>query len=419
MKKYLIILLSLLLLFFTGCKSEESTPLDRSYNMALVFSGVNNNPVLDTSIRELSQLSSLEGSAYSFILADATPSAVCSGTVPVVSDRGYSEAMLERVHASVSADILSQLKSAAPDAPEGDLADAISLAVRTIRANVNDERTDLLVVYSSGISTSGLLNLVETPVYLLDVDRSVADLSEVLDWDLTGIQVVWYCCGDVSGTDQPPLSHTERATLKNFYQRLFQSKGCQAVEFRDDLPLDEAYHYSQPVSVMATEGVSSLLKVVDHSDLQEDEGQLFAEGSLLSFREEELRFLPDSTKLADTASAREALSGVISYLEANPDMHLLICGTTTSAGEKDSCRAFSLRRAKAVYKLLSEAGISKKRLHPLGCGWSSCLYQHDRTADGELDESVAPLNRSVVLLDYHSEAAGRIEASMKEGLLRS
>jgi outer membrane protein OmpA-like peptidoglycan-associated protein len=102
-------------------------------------------------------------------------------------------------------------------------------------------------------------------------------------------------------------------------------------------------------------------------------------------------------------------------MEAHPTFTLLICGTTTSAGEKDSCLAFSEARANSVRDLLVSSGVDPAQIQTLGCGWSSSLYVPDRASDGTLDETIAPQNRSVKLVDYDSDTAAQILSSLTAG----
>lgn len=406
----------------TGCgnNEDEAVALNQPYNVSFVTVIANNNPVLDTGIEELAQLSEVAGTTYSFILADSTPSVICDGSVPDFSDRGYSEDMVKRAQSSVVADIIGQLDTAEPDSDEVDIAAATSLAVRNLRANQIEGRDNILVYYGSGVSTSGLIDMTAVPVCDLDVETSAATLANTMNLDLTGIKkVIWYCCGDVAGSDQAPLSDNEKKIMKEFYNTWLTNMGVDEVIFMDDVPLDGEYSFDYQVSVMETEGTQSGLsaKVVSFEEVEEAEQEeileeVFANGDILSFDDKSIAFLPDSTELADADAAMEALSYVISYMETHPEFTVMICGTTTSAGEPDSCIAFSEKRALAIRSLLIEkAGIDESRIVTLGCGWSSCLYVNDRGADSYLDEN-APLNRSVKLVDYNSEIASEIKKSL-------
>lgn len=423
MKKMMCMLLALGLVscVCTGCGNTEDAPiaLNQPYNVSLVTAIANNNPVLDTEIDELAHLAEAAGTTYSCILSDSTPSVICDGTVPDFSDRGYSADMIKRAQSAVSADIISQLDAAEPDSNEVDIAAATSLAVRKLRSNQMEGRDNILVYYGSGVSTSGLIDMTNVPVCDLDVETSAAALANTMNLDMTGIRVIWYCCGDVAGTEQTPLNDNEKSIIKEFYNTLLTDMGADEVIFKDDVPLDDSYSFDCQVSIMETEGMQSGLsaKVVPFEEVEETEveeviEEVFAEGDILTFDDKSVAFLPDSTELADTDAAMEALSYVISYMEEHSEFTVMICGTTTSAGEPDSCMAFSEKRAQAIRTLLVEsAGIDESRIVTLGCGWSSCLYVNDRGEDGNLNEN-APANRSVKLVDYNSEIAAEIIQSL-------
>ena len=103
------------------------------------------------------------------------------------------------------------LNSYTPASSEIDMAEALQLAVRQLNAHADDQRPNVLVLYCSGRSTSGLINMVQTPLYRIDIDRSVAAIAAEMDLDLSSIdQVIWYCCGECGG-DQPPLSANEKS----------------------------------------------------------------------------------------------------------------------------------------------------------------------------------------------------------------
>ena len=67
-------------------------------------------------------------------------------------------------------------------------------------------------------------------------------------------------------------------------------------------------------------------------------------------------------------------------------------------------------RASAVCQLLiNDFGIDKSRVQAAGVGYSfDDFYTYDQTPDGELDEAIAPSNRSVKLINLDSDTASRI-----------
>lgn len=411
MKKALCMLLVLAFLccVCAGCTAPEA---NQPYNVACVLGIANNNPVVSPrAIRELDSLSQFPDSTYSCVLADGDPWEICAGTIPNFSERGYSQTMIKRVEQSIQADIAAKITAAEPSSPDVDVAAATALAVRTLHANQAEGRENLLIYYLSGISSTGLINMTETPLSELDTDTSVERLVSVLNIDMSGIDVIFYCCGDVAG-NQPKLSEKEIRILKSFYDSLFLALGAESVTFMDDIPESGSYSFDQPVSVMPTEGTVSLLrgKIVDSEDVgsEKEAEEIFAGGGLISFDETSVSFLPDSVELADPDAAMDALSLVISYMASHSDFELLICGSTASAGDADDCRNFSEQRATSVRDLLVSGGVDVARIQVLGCGYSNAmLHIPDQNADGSLNEN-APLNRSVKLVDLNSQMAAQI-----------
>ena len=123
--------------------------------------------------------------------------------------------------------------------PEGelDMAAALDLAVRRLASSAQEDRKNYLVLCCGGKSTAGLIRFQDTPVYRMDVDASVRELTEKLHLDMSGVdEVIWYGCGDYGSDGQPALSPAERDRLKEFYRKLFTALGAKKITFRDDLP---------------------------------------------------------------------------------------------------------------------------------------------------------------------------------------
>lgn len=235
MKKMMnmMLVLGVICCMCTGCGNGEDEPvaLKQPYNVSLVTVIANNNPVLDTGIDELAHISEVAGTTYSCILSDSTPNVICDGTVPDFRDRGYTADMVKRAQLSVSADIIGQLDAAEPDSDEVDIAAATSLAVRKLRSNQIEGRDNILVYYGSGVSTSGLIDMTNVPICDLDIETSATNLASTMNLDMTGIRVVWYCCGDIAGAEQNPLSNNEKKIMKDFYSTWLSDMGADEVIF--------------------------------------------------------------------------------------------------------------------------------------------------------------------------------------------
>lgn len=418
-EKILFLLFVLSAILLTGCSENDSEPalaLDQPYNVAFVLAKANNQPMFDgNQVEELSNLSKVAGTTYSLVEADGTPSVCMSGVIPDFSEQGYSSEMISRANQQVYSGILSKLSAIAPDSNQIDLAAAISTGVRSLRSTEEDGRENILVLYTSGISTSGLINMVDVPASDLDVDRSADEISQTLGLDMSGIRVIFYSLGNVSG-DQPALSENERRILEDFYTKLFENMNADDISFIDCPTAEGSYNYPETVSVMTTEDVNSGLKPTTVGFEKDANGtsnieEVFGTGDILSL---EILFKGDSTEFTNQSAASETLSYVADYMKKNTDFQLTILGTTAHAGNPDECKSFSKKRASKIKELLcSDFDISEDRIQVFGCGYSSSLYIPDTNADGSLIEESAALNRTVKLADSNSIRTQNIINSIK------
>lgn len=421
MKKTILFLLSIFVLsavLLTGCSEKDSEPvvaLDQPYNVAFVLAKANNQPMLEVNqVKEFSNLSKVAGTTYSVVEADGTPSMCMSGAIPDFTEQQYSAEMISRANQQVYSSILAKLSEIAPDTNQVDLAAAISTGVRSLRSTEEDGRENLLVMYTSGISTSGMINMVDVPASDLDVDKSADEISQTLGLDMTGIHVIFYALGNISG-DQPALSENERRILEDFYTKLFENMNA-TITFVDCPTAEGSYNYQETVSTMKTEEVNSGLKPTtvgfekDANDTSNID-QVFDTGDVLSL---EIFFEGDSTEFANKDAASETLSYVADYMRRNSTFKLSILGTTAAAGNADECKAFSEKRASNVKELLcNDFNISEDHIQVFGCGYSSSLYIPDTNADGSLIEQAAALNRTVKMADSNSTTTQDIINSIK------
>lgn len=236
----------------TGCHKAER-PQAQPVNIAFLLGVADNETKVNENIEELASLPERPGTTYAFISADGAPTCIGEpGTIVDLSQRGYTDTMMERVRAGIKADLMTDLNTYVPSSPQIDLAGAIQMGVRQLRANAVEGRDNVLVLYTSGKSCAGLINLAETPVYRLDIQASVPGLAAEMGEDMSFVdRLVWYCCGDFAGEEQQPLSSAEQNKLREFYKELFVALGMKEsnIQFRDDLPQTECYQFDEtPVS---------------------------------------------------------------------------------------------------------------------------------------------------------------------------
>lgn len=404
MKKMMIAFLALLMaLTFTGCAAASDTPAE-PVNIAFVVGIADDETKFNAGIQELAALPALPGSDYAFISIEGSPALIGqAGTIPNLTDRGYSEVMMDRVRAGIQADLASRLAEYEPKSAQIDLAGATELAVRTLKANA-DNRRNVLVYYCGGKSTAGLINMLDTPAYKLDPAASAAAVAQKMQADMSGIDVIWYCLGDF-GPKQEKLSAFEREQLKAFYEQLFTALGAKSVTFKTDLPSREAYSFADtPVSAMAVKPVVSGLE-----ELAELEPEVFEEPDVLHepivITEEQVCFVGDKAVYLNPQEAQKVLEPIAQYLAGNQTT-ILLCGTTAGDVDTDFTLQLSRDRAEAVKQTLVDFGVAPERILTVGLASSDPWHIYSAGYDGP----DAAANRKVVLLDAASDTAQEILA---------
>lgn len=399
MKKHLLpcLLACLLLLSCAGCGSAAAGDTE-AVNIVFLLSIADDEARFSTAMRELASLPAKPGTDYAFLSMEGTPACIGEpGKIPDLTDRGYSRAMMKRVEASIRADLAGRLTGYAPASPEVDIAAATDCAVRFLQASAVPGRKNILVYCAGGKSTTGLINLAQTPICRLDIDASVPVIaSQMADMSVVD-EVIWYYCGDYIGEDQPPLSKREQERMKTFYDRLFRTLGAKQVTFRAEVPSDGYYIFQTPVSLMAVEGTGSGLRELRAADLTREDA--FAAPMQLS--ETQVRYQPDSDEFLDPAQAEAAIRPVADYLLAHPEVELLLYGTAAGDVDTETTLRLSLARAQRVKNTICAAGVADGRLRVISVRIADDpYYQYGLGLGPE-----ASVCRKTVLADLSSDFA--------------
>ena len=382
-----------------GCGKNDDV-IEKT-NLALILGNVNNNPVFDCSINEVAMLSKCANAPYSIICADGEPNLILEGTIPNFENQRLTQTMLERVQKGVQTDINTKISEAAPDNAETDIASAIELGVRAIKEKEADGMPATMVICHNGISTSGEINMIETPIANMDVDKSVETLVNSLNIDMKGINVIFYYLADVRGS-QTKLNSQEKAKLEQFYSKLLMGLGADSVVFKDKLALSETYNFpEQVVSCMPTgENKSLLLETVQAKDIDslENVENVFNEKKAITFNETDIEFKPESAEFLDENMARQSITYVIDYIKKNKKYDILICGTCAGDDGGDVNIGYDLAlsqsRADAVKQIIcDELGINGESIKTKGLGSSGPFYVAGMGLGPE-----ASVNRNVTFL---------------------
>lgn len=412
-KKLLVVAITVMLILpLVGCPAPEGEGANNEpINIAFVFGIADGETKLNDGIEELAMLPAMPGTDYAFISVESTPSLIVEPrTILDYSDRGYTDVMMERLRAGVRADLNQRLSTYEPASSQIDIAAAVDLAVRTLNAHAKEGRKNILVLYCSGKSTCGIINMAETPIYRLDIDVSAPAVAEKMSLDMSNIdEVIWYTCGTCGGVNQEVLSPDERALMEAFYDRLFRRLGAKNVTFKYDPPKAEYYSFADcPVSHMDVEGTSSsLVELTAFYDVVEE--TVGTEEVILRLDDTKVAFRPDEDIFVDEATAREALKPFAQFLCNNPDQRVLLAGSTATGSSRDRCMALSKLRSDRIRTLLISEGVDPAQIDSVGLGQEqTSLRAEDLAEDGSLIEHEAIKNRCVYIILLPSSTADEL-----------
>ena len=388
----------IVLVLFCGCSDPSVSERSEPVNIAFVCGIADKESMFDSTIREMSMLPSQVGSIYTFVSVDETPSCITSGEIKDLSDRGYTDRMLERVEEGIRADLQSKLANFTPDSAQIDVAAATTYAVRSLQAASSPDKPSILVLYTSGKSTSGIINMVDTPLYKLDTEAAVPIIAQKMALDMSFIdKIVWYSAGDVCGQDS--FSSEERVKLQEFYNALFQAMGAPEVTFMQDQPLEEIYRFPQaPVSIVEVADLTWTAPelVIANDEVFEEESSLM--DTAVVFPEDQVRFLPDEDTFADPDASMAAIRPAVEFLLKHPEIRVLLYGTCAGDTDSDFSLELAESRAQRVKEEIVSCGVDENRIVVIRLRIQDDVYYQYGMGTGE----AGAVNRKTVMLNLDS-----------------
>lgn len=345
----LVLLLCLSLTCLTGC-TENLEPV----NLVLI-AGVCSDESVFTGFDLLTELPDRPGSHYTVLNADGTPGCIIPDSeIEDLSGKMYAPAMERQKKESMARQILAQISEFVPDSDEIDMAGTIEKGAHALRAQTQDEVENILIFYCSGRSTSGRINFVSTPLSELDPETSAKAVASMMDADLRGARVLWYCLGACGGK-QTPINAEETRTMEAFYSNLLTLLGASSVEFMDQLPSDEVYCFAdKPVTSIPVQGEQNGLQPLPPAD----------EEGCYVLAEERIGYEPDTALFRDESSAEAALRPFAEALLADPEKTIVLYSTCSCSGdvENDAAVELACARTEAVVQVLMSMNVPRSQI---------------------------------------------------------
>jgi len=395
MKKLVTIILMLIIAvgLFTGCTNE--TPNTRA--TALVLGAHQNFPEINLNAQDI--YNNIYDTSYSYgavsvVVVDGEPYlfADYKFTAP---DKNIDNSKRKQIAKENTEQIIFESKKAIAKTPEFDTLKALIMAANSL--NTKGVTNSYMLMYDSGFSTTGLLNFSKENLINVAPEDIVSRLQELHAIpNLSGINVLWTGCGEVSGL-QTKLTENYKHKLKAIWTAIIEAGGGCLTMYDNPLSSNSLDSSLPHCSVIPIIQDSLELKGADLSNpIKFDENS-------------SVKFIPDSATFIDSNAAMTELEPIAEYLKSNPEITVLVIGTTATSGSEEYKTDLSYRRANACKDALINLGVNTSNIQILGIGSSSCsLHANDLNADGSLNEKIAPLNRAVYIVNVSSSTAAEV-----------
>ncbi len=397
-KAVIMTILAILLLTACAQKSENQTPLA----IAVVLGNHANGRINpdSTAFRENVRKAVETGGFISVVVSDGNPELAAEDLYTGM--KKYQKGTKEKVESNmeaVTAKVLSGMSLHIADDPEVDTLKALQIALRSLN-DASEGSEKILFVIDSGLSTTGVLNFRNN---LLDAPpETIVTLLKERDAipDFHGTRVIWQNMGDTD-FPQAPLNDIQRGNLEKIWKAIVEA----------------GQGIFEPNAAMYHEGAEVTYPEVSAVVLPEEEPIVFKSNAVteeMDFQtpvilsEEQIRFLGDLAEYADKEQAHRILKPIAEYMEAHPDLRMLLIGTTAGDSDNDFTRMLSYERAEAVRDTLVSFGIEEKRFDVLGLACTDPWHVYGIPTSSE----AAAVNRKTVLLDANSKEAKRLLADI-------
>lgn len=404
MKKIIALVLALMLVgaTFTGCSGKVSNE-ETSNTVYIVGRHANAQPpAINNSTIESSVQSAIDNNTLlSVIELDGNPIVEKDNRFTFNLKKNVSSTIKKKYVSKMTNKVIECFDNLTPKVAEVDILKAIEIAANEL--NSSDANTDYakhIVVYSTGVQTTGLIDMTKFNILSSKetVDEAIEQLSakQALP-NLEGIAIVWYNLNQVSG-EQKELTSEMEANNEYLWETLISKSGGK-VDFKsDNVTADNTTNYEVGVSVVPV--------TEDSLNIEE-----YNKDSSVVFTTDEIAFKSDSVEFVDEEQASQAVMKIVNYMLYNKDYNLLLAASTATVPPQNKCESFSKKRAEAVKSLIisrSNNQIDSSRITTIGMGYENPYHVSDTSKNGSLIEEKAKQNRAVYAMNIDSPEAVQV-----------
>lgn len=409
MKKIIALVLAFILVgaTFTGCSGKVSNE-ETSNTVYIVGRHANAQPpAINESTIESSVQSAIDNNTLlSVIELDGNPIVEKDNRFTFNLKKNVSSTIKKKYVSKMTNKVIECFDNLTPKVAEVDILKAIEIAANEL--NSSDANTDYakhIVVYSTGVQTTGLIDM--TKFNVLSSKETVNEVIEQLSAkqalpNLEGITIDWYNLNQVSD-EQKELTAEMEANNEYLWGTLIAKAGGK-VDFKsDNATADDRTNYDVGVSVVPV--TEDSLNIAEYN-----------KDSSVVFTTDEIAFKSDSVEFVDEKQASQAVTKIINYMLYNKDYNLLLAASTATVPPQNKCESFSKKRAEAVKSLIisrSDNQIDSSRITTIGMGYENPYHVSDTSKNGSLIEEKAKQNRAVYAMNKDSIEAKQLIAQFE------
>lgn len=379
---YVLAILSLMV----GCTTSDDNEFE---NISLVI-GANQNTYIhnfDNATKDLESVVT-NGGKISFIRCDSTPTKVKDINIEKPNS-SYSQKRIKKLKEEALNCIFDCANKIRPSKEQIDLISSIDIAAKNL---TETDGNKTIIIFASGICTSGILDMSNSVIDNIDVEKTINALKNSDLPKLNDIDIKFYSLGNVGGSQY--LSSGGKDKLRTLWESLLKKCSAKSIYISDLPSSDKLYEDVPKVNIVESKNVESIIATNSTSiDLKSDN----------IYKYDNFFFIRNKAVLKDEKDTINKLSNLAINLKNEPSIKIMLIGTTAKDGTNAECISLSKERAEVIAKLLSKEGIDQSRICTLGLGFDNCFHINEYDSEGNFIEEVAWKNRACYVTNSESD----------------